>query len=623
MLTDSYEGHPRHPWFHFFSRRDNVAGGLGVASPAGKERQRVSESRRTIRFICSNCISPVEARRRQAGAKIRCPWCQTILTVPQESRAEPQLETYAVSDGSAEAAAPPAEPEVRFKCSVCRTVMSAAPNQVGQKVVCPDCGTPAVVPAPSQQETVSRSPAAPSEPADIYNVLEGRDQPPPTAKEVYQRYVPVVCSLCHTRMLATKEQVGQVMVCPDCGTENTVPPPAADSQASGPEAMEGYDLAATPGTPTAAPGGPAAFTFTCPLCHTRLEATRDQAGQPITCPDCGTPFRIPPPPDEQPHWDPFQEAVGVYDLAAPPGASPGAAVRPVPAEQPAPVERASAPAAPAEQPAAPGRPAAGPEPASPKPLSEPRRVREEKEEFPAPRRPRPKLPPWPLVNGVFVFPFYRESWLASVKFTLGTLLAWGLAALALPVLAAVAASSFVFGLMYFVWASKWCLTILTQTANGVDRIEDWSTEDFVERAFASLYLINSLIASMLIGWGIESLAPTLPPGAGTGGAVFLLFPVVLLSMLETGSVLNPISRAVSGSLLTRWWAWCGFYLLAGLLVAAVVGVEQGLRTLGGPWAALPAAIFTATAMLVYFRLLGRLGWCITERSRRRAKQSEK
>jgi len=226
------------------------------------------------------------------------------------------------------------------------------------------------------------------------------------------------------------------------------------------------------------------------------------------------------------------------------------------------------------------------------------------------------------VNGVFVFPFYRESLLAWIKFTAGTLFAWGIAILTFPVAALVAAGTLVLGLTYFVWASKFCLTILTQTANGVDRIEEWSTEDYVEWFFEALYLVNSLILSVLIGWGVESLTSTLPPGVGAGAAVFLTFPVILLSMLETGSVLNPISPAVWGSLLRTWWAWLGFYVLAGSLVAAVVGVEHGLRALGGPWAALPAAIFTATAMLVYFRLLGRLGRIITEHSRRRAKRSE-
>jgi hypothetical protein len=38
--------------------------------------------------------------------------------------------------------------------------------------------------------------------------------------------------------------------------------------------------------------------------------------------------------------------------------------------------------------------------------------------------------------------------------------------------------------------------------------------------------------------------------------------------------------------------------------------------------ALPGVIFTATAMFVYFRLLGRLGWTITAHSRRRARRTE-
>ena len=39
-----------------------------------------------------------------------------------------------------------------------------------------------------------------------------------------QDYVAVLCSLCNTRMLATADQVGSRMMCPDCGTATVVPP---------------------------------------------------------------------------------------------------------------------------------------------------------------------------------------------------------------------------------------------------------------------------------------------------------------------------------------------------------------------------------------------------------------
>ncbi len=605
---------------------------VSSAVEAGPSGEAPSAGGRAIRFSCSNCTSPVEARRRQAGTKMRCPWCNTVLTVPLESRADTPIETYAVSDGTGAAAAP----EVRFKCSVCGTAMSAAVDQAGRKMVCPDCGTAAVVPAPSRQKPAAASRVAPPTADDLYNVLDGQGQPPPTAKEVYGRYIPVVCSLCHTRMLATEEQVGQVMVCPDCGTRNTVPPPSADSKALAPEAMEAYELAGTSKAPTPAQEAAASFTFTCPLCHTRLQAARNQAGQSIICPDCRTMFPIPPPPDEQAQWDAFQEATGIYDLAAPPQKSPAenspaATSRPVPADRPATVQqRPSTPTrrppagrpAPTPEPKPAERPAMAPEPAAPEPRPEPRRARIAKDDRLVPRRARTDLPSWPLVNGVFWFPFYPQSALAWIKFTVGTLIVWGIAILTWPVAAVVAAWTLVLGLTYFVWASKYFLTILNQTANGVDRIEDWSTDDYMEWLFESLFLINSLILSILIGWCVGALTPTLPPGAGAGGAVFLTFPVIILSMLETGSILNPISLAVWGSLLRRWRAWLGFYLLAGLLVASVVGVEHGLQALGGPWMALPASIFTATAMLVYFRLLGRLGWTITVHSRRRARRTE-
>jgi hypothetical protein len=263
-----------------------------------------------------------------------------------------------------------------------------------------------------------------------------------------------------------------------------------------------------------------------------------------------------------------------------------------------------------------------PEPAAPEPRPEPRPARKAKDDRIVPRRARRELPSWPLINGVFRFPFYPQSLLAWIKFTAGTLIVWGVAVVTWPIAAAMAAWTLVLGLTYFCWASKYLLTILNQTANGVDRIEDWSTDDYTEWIFESLYLINSLILSVLIGWCVEAFTPMLARGAGAGGTVFLTFPVIILSMLETGSVLNPISLAVWGSLLRRWWAWLGFYIFAGLLMATAVGVEYGLRALAGPWMALPGVIFTATAMFVYFRLLGRLGWTITAHSRRRARRTE-
>jgi uncharacterized protein YbaR (Trm112 family) len=434
--------------------------------------------------------------------------------------------------------------------------------------------------------------------------------------------------LCHTRLHATEDQVGQVMVCPDCGTANVVPPAQAIDAPAPLDDVEGYQLAAMGEKPVPkALRGRQEFTFTCPLCRTRLQAAREQAGQPMVCPDCDRPFRIPPAPEEQPHWDPFQDGTEVYDLAVPIQAPPATADRSAPAPQPVLPESRGETRPPREQadrtlpkpPSETRRPQEEPAPAVPKSLSEGRGPGKDAE--PLVTR-RPKLPPWPLVKGVFAFPFYRESRLAWIKFTLGTVLAWAIAVLTWPVAALVPGVTLLMSLAYIAWASKCFLTILTQTANGVDRIEDWSGDDFVESLFQSLFIVNSLVLTSVIGWCVEALAAGLLYGFGAAVSVFLLFPVVLLSMLETGSVLNPISAAVWGSLFSRRWTWCGFYALAGPLLAALAGLDFALAALAIPWAALPWPILAALAMMIYFRLLGRLGWCITARSRRRAKRSE-
>ncbi len=73
----------------------------------------------------------------------------------------------------------------------------------------------------------------------------------------------------------------------------------------------------------------------------------------------------------------------------------------------------------------------------------------------------------------------------------------------------------------------------------------------------------------------------------------------------------PLTMSILGSLAKWWWCWSLFYLLSGLMIvgigaAAVFAVDSsnGFLLIGlGP--------LTAAAVLIYFRLLGRLGWRMT------------
>ncbi len=90
-------------------------------------------------------------------------------------------------------------------------------------------------------------------------------------------------------------------------------------------------------------------------------------------------------------------------------------------------------------------------------------------------------------------------------------------------------------------------------------------------------------------------------------AIWLVFPILLLGILETESVLMPISIPVIRSLVYQWSDWLIVYLFGALLAGAVLVVCDGFFQA-------PIALFLmigpmlASVALIYARLLGRLAW---------------
>lgn len=109
---------------------------------------------------------------------------------------------------------------VTFHCNVCRTHLSATPEQAGQLVRCPNCLTTLTVPVP----------AAASVGAGENEI--GIGPPPPTAPKPQTRFTGTPgsgrrygfnCAYCSSRLEATESMAAQEGQCPTCGNAITIP----------------------------------------------------------------------------------------------------------------------------------------------------------------------------------------------------------------------------------------------------------------------------------------------------------------------------------------------------------------------------------------------------------------
>ncbi len=183
-------------------------------------------------------------------------------------------------------------------CPVCRTRVYTTIELVGQKLVCPDCGTPTVVPPPEPPAKPVAAPVA----GEGYPLCEEASSVPHDDGAAEEVAIRLTCVRCGTMMYAAEDQIGQEIVCPDCDLPTIVrrpaegpakKPPRAASEI-GEYAMADDEVDRPAGGPEAAK--PTYVAALCPVCHTRLHATLDQVGDKLICPDCGTATVIPPPP---------------------------------------------------------------------------------------------------------------------------------------------------------------------------------------------------------------------------------------------------------------------------------------------------------------------------------------
>jgi len=480
---------------------------------------------------------------------------------------------------------------IRFRCRRCFARLTAAKDRAGSKLRCPRCQLMLTVPAETSAECQGAE----------YS-LNGAGR---TSAAADRQYVSVACPVCKTLMHAGEEEVGREMTCPDCGTAVIVPPPRPKRPPGKPATAapgEIYPLReAEEGSSAAPPAERRYIAVHCPVCNTLMHATEEQIGRQIVCPDCETRTLVPRPPRSNAKRSSADFRVGaddIYDAGQPietPRYEVGADYR-------------------QSNPAVEGTLSVGPDRQSDSAdlaLSPPRR---------------------PLLSGVFGFPFStgaRGRWLGL---SVGALLAMLPAAAAFSLAAGPGAGYGSIGpwimalalsgtaaLLGLGWAAVMAvdfLTILRDTSYGYEKIENWPRGACVDWVGEAFYVLDALgigmLLSLAVGRGLGMLGA--PVGMFTAIGLWLLFPILLLSMLETNSPLNPLSRPVWLSLVLRWKVWAMFYAETAALFVAFGFLPAVLIAV--PPLAILAPLLLVAVLMIYARLLGRLTWCCSGESKR-------
>jgi predicted RNA-binding Zn-ribbon protein involved in translation (DUF1610 family) len=382
---------------------------------------------------------------------------------------------------------------------------------------------------------------------DEYRVLDV-DQPSADNRIVYQKYIPVVCGLCGTRMYGTEDQVGQSITCPDCGRQCVVPPPPAPPQRRAPVVdpdEPGFDLHEEP-APAAQPTTPdvVVVQITCPHCGTSWRAAAANLADWQICNLCGSSFELPargedadaPEADKirckhAPDW---RDAVGLL---------------------------------------------------------------------------------WP---GVLTFPLHRGVRGRLVGLTVLLIITVNIFTQAIQlVLSGLGGAvpgiclyvlGVIFGGLGVCYAAAMLLAILEDTALGSDRVSNWPGMQITDWFLRCFYITNAFAISVAPGM-LASLALALQGQdrlLAAAVSVFVFFPIVLLSLEENNSTIQPISIPVLKFLARGWWLWLLFY---GLVIGVATGlgaVVWRLLPLDAEWKSFAAAAVGVAGIMLYFRMLGRL-----------------
>ncbi len=223
-----------------------------------------------------------------------------------------------------------------------------------------------------------------------------------------------------------------------------------------------------------------------------------------------------------------------------------------------------------------------------------------------------------FLRGVFEFLFYLDVLPHWIKLWFSTTLelvfaSWilsliGSGFLEIVVIWLVALASLLgFALVAMTWAVG--SAILEDTAAGMSHVENWPEslvlDDFSSLIFPAAALFYSALPSAGINWLAADGMPQIWLLEVAIGLI--LFPLAILSIMETGSIIQPVSPPVFRCLWDRPGTWFWFYGESSIILALAGWISFLLWRGGGIWRFALAAAISTGAIIIYFRLLGRLG----------------
>jgi hypothetical protein len=231
-------------------------------------------------------------------------------------------------------------------------------------------------------------------------------------------------------------------------------------------------------------------------------------------------------------------------------------------------------------------------------------------------------PEHPFFSGVFQFPWREGVWprwlgmslalatsgaawvttLVSSGLLVGNDVSSGIVAglvIGLPSIAITA--------LTMAYLSACLLAVIEDTSDGCDTIHAWPPGDIAEWFWTLPVPLVAGLAAAIAGTVVKQLAG----GAWNAAAVLTvtaIFPIALLSILETGSPWLPVSGPVGLTLVRSWRSWLLFYAETSALVGIWYGLARWLLGKNPYVAVAILAPLLAAVLLIYVRLLGRLAW---------------